>query len=830
VAIQNLISGDLKIRNENGILVAVDGIVFADTSGTIGTSGTSGSSGTSSLISGTSGSVIVMPTTTTTTTAAPTTTTTTAAVTTTTTADPYYYYISNQYFCPDCNTIYGTNITIKSLIQIPSAYWVNGSSNIVYQTTGTSAPNYMATVVDGNTAASTCPCVTNTTTTLAPTTTTTTAAATTTTTTASVVPMILTFNVVNNGDSITLPYSNTGTYSGTVNWGDGNFTTNSYANRTHVYATSGNYDITITGVSSIFNFGINTTSASKLKDIKQWGDISLSNLSFSSMFINCINLTGISAADSPLFPINTSTDAMFQGCTVLGTTTTNMSNWNTSNVVSMSIMFAYASSFNENISSWDTSNVTDISIMFAGASSFNQPIGIWDISNVNTTGATFYQATSFNQDVNSWDVSNVTNMGNMFYQATSFNKILNSWDTHSVINMSGMFGDAANFNGNISNWNVFGVTDMGAMFQGATLFNQNISNWNVSSVSSMGTMFSSASSFNQDLSGWCVTNIPTVPANFATGATAWVLPKPVWGTCPTTTTTTTAAPATTTTTAAPATTTTTAAATPMIMTFNVASNGDSITLPYSPSGTYSGTINWGDGETSVNSYANRTHIYLNAGNYDVTINGVASMFNFFVNNTSKDRIKDIKQWGNVGISQSVSAMFSSCTNLTGISATDSPMFFGTYTGGSMFYLCTSLGTTTTNMSHWNVSIFVDMGSMFAGCTNFNSDISSWNVSNVTNMSGVFNSATSFNQNISGWNVGNAISMEYMFGGSSSFNQNISNWDVSNVTDMGHMFLSASSFNQDLSGWCVTNIPTTPSNFATGATAWSLPKPVWGTCP
>lgn len=296
-----------------------------------------------------------------------------------------------------------------------------------------------------------------------------------------------------------------------------------------------------------------------------------------------------------------------------------------------------------------------------------------------------------------------------------------------------------------------------------------------------------------------------------------------------TTTTTTVAPTTTTTTVAPTTTTTTVATIPMIMTFNVASNGDSITLPYSPSGTYSGTINWGDGNITANSYANRTHAYVTSGNYDITIAGVANIFSFYVNATSKDRIKDIKQWGNVGINQSNQFMFDSCTNLTGISATDSPMFLN-YSGGAMFYLCTLLGTTTTNMNHWDVSVFVDMGSMFAGCTNFNSDISSWNVSNVNNMTSLFNSATSFNQNISGWNVGNVTSMEYMFNGSSSFNQNISNWDVSNVTAMGSMFLSASSFNQDLSGWCVTNIPTAPTNFATGATAWTLPKPVWGTCP
>jgi len=31
---------------------------------------------------------------------------------------------------------------------------------------------------------------------------------------------------------------------------------------------------------------------------------------------------------------------------------------------------------------------------------------------------------------------------------------------------------------------------------------------------------------------WCVENIPEEPSIFADGADSWVLPKPVWGTCP----------------------------------------------------------------------------------------------------------------------------------------------------------------------------------------------------------------------------------------------------------------------------------------------------------
>ena len=480
MAIQNLISGDLKIRNENGILVAVDGIVFADTSGTIGTSGTSGTSGSSTILYGTSGSVIVMP-------GSPTTTTTAAPATTTTTVDgPYYYYIANQYTCPDCTTIVATGIVIKSFIAIAAGYWVEGLGSIMYNLTNTSAPNPSAITVNGNVATPTCPCAA-TTTTLAPTTTTTTAAATTTTTaavptttttTASVVPMILTFNVVNNGDSITLPYSNTGTYSGTVNWGDGNTTANSYANRTHVYAAAGNYDITINGVASIFNFNSNPTSKDNIKDIKQWGTV-CSNYKYA--FFNCSNLTGISATDAPYI---LDVEGMFQACTLLGTTTTNMNNWDLTTLTNTIIsgMFSNCSNFNANISSWNTSNVTNM-------------------------GGLFLLCSVFNQNINNWNVSNVTYFGQMFDNALAFNQ-------------------------NIGNWNVSSAINMNSMFMTASSFNQDLSNWNVGSVINMNNMFYGATVFNQDLSGWCVTNIPTTPTNFATAATAWVLPKPVWGTCP----------------------------------------------------------------------------------------------------------------------------------------------------------------------------------------------------------------------------------------------------------------------------------------------------------
>ena len=138
------------------------------------------------------------------------------------------------------------------------------------------------------------------------------------------------------------------------------------------------------------------------------------------------------------------------------------------------------------------------------------------------------------------------------------------------------------------------------------------------------------------------------------------------------------------------------------------------------------------------------------------------------------------------------------------------------------------------LDNFDTSKVTNMAGMFSDATAFNQDISNWNTSNVTNMMSMFAVAASFNGDISKWDTSKVTGMTSMFTAATSFNQDISSWDVSNVTDMRGMFNNivtpSAPFNQDLSQWCVTNITTEPENFALGLESWTLPKPVWGTCP
>ena len=256
------------------------------------------------------------------------------------------------------------------------------------------------------------------------------------------------------------------------------------------------------------------------------------------------------------------------------------------------------------------------------------------------------------------------------------------------------------------------------------------------------------------------------------------------------------------------------------------SPSESITLPYFAGGTYSGTIDWGDTTTSVNSYANRTHTYVFSGDYTVTIYGVLTGWGFN-NGGDKFKIREILRWGpwknsTGSIFDGVGA-FKGCANLTLNNVVDTPTPYVGQKFFEMFRACSSI-TTINNLNSWDVSKVQNVGAgsdgyrnMFNDCALFNQDISNWNVSNGLLFTSMFYGCLLFNNGLppgvsgsglNNWNMSAATNTDGMFAICQSFNQSVSSWDVSNVTSMVSMFIDCRLFNQPLSNWERTTIGNT----------------------
>src|SRR5690606_12719229 len=102
--------------------------------------------------------------------------------------------------------------------------------------------------------------------------------------TAEVVPstaFITTWEIPNDGDSITLPLISAGSYDFTVDWGDGtsdHITAYDQAERVHQYATAGTKTVEITGTCDRWSFFNVPTSAALIRTVEDWGDVGFTTL------------------------------------------------------------------------------------------------------------------------------------------------------------------------------------------------------------------------------------------------------------------------------------------------------------------------------------------------------------------------------------------------------------------------------------------------------------------------------------------------------------------------------------------------------------------------
>ena len=238
---------------------------------------------------------------------------------------------------------------------------------------------------------------------------------------------------------------------------------------------------------------------------------------------------------------------------------------------------------------------------------------------------------------------------------------------------------------------------------------------------------------------------------------------------------------------------------PFVTTWKTTTAGESITMPVDgASGAY--TVDWGDGNTSVDVTGDQTHVYDNAGTYTVSISGDFTRIYLNEQQPNADKLQSIEQWGEIRW-KSMKSAFQGATSMT-YRATDIPDLSLVTNMHDMFRSASKFNG---NLSAWNVSGVTDMSGMFAYAKFFDGDLSTWDVSGVTDMSEMFRTASKFNVDLSAWDTSSVTNMGWMFVRASSFNADLSAWNVSGVTDMSGMFSHAESFDSDLSAWNVSNV-------------------------
>ncbi|KAA1244029.1 BspA family leucine-rich repeat surface protein [Aquimarina sp. RZ0] len=305
--------------------------------------------------------------------------------------------------------------------------------------------------------------------------------------------------------SITITISNNFSgYNFTVDWGDGQTTTNATDDVTHEYVNADDYQVVITGV-----FPALRLQSSLLDEVVQWGTNPWQSTEL--MFAGSQNMN-ITATDTPDLTNVTSMRNMFNLCSSMNA---NINTWDVNNVINFEGVFRGAAIFNQPLDNWDVSNAMNLSNMFFGARSFNQNINNWKTSNVTTTAAMFRDAITFDEPLDDWDMSNVEDVSEMFRGALIFNQNLDDWITDKFNNTGFMFMVAQKFNQSLSNWNMENVTNISSMFNGAVDFNQNINNWNTSKVENTSGAFDNAVSFNQPLDQWDMSNVTDMSSMFA---------------------------------------------------------------------------------------------------------------------------------------------------------------------------------------------------------------------------------------------------------------------------------------------------------------------------
>ena len=606
------------------------------------------------------------------------------------------------------------------------------------------------------------------------------------------VPFITTWDIT--ADSFTLPLYSSGTYDCTIDWGDGStseVTSYDDGDKTHTYATSGTYDITISGTFSSIYVNNSSTVATQLTAVKQWGDTGMDY--FKNAFYGCSKLASL--PDGSIPAAGTDFTSCFQGCSSLTAIPAGLFDYNTA-ATTFQACFRECSSLTSIPSGLFDNNTTatNFGYCFFGCSKIEAiPAGLFDYNTAATNICRCFQGCSKIEAI----------PAGLFAANTAVTDF--SYCFYNCITLTAI--PAGLFNANTA------VKDFFYCFYGcskieaipAGLFATN------TAVRDFSNCFRSCSSLTDIPTGLFATNtavttfsycfygcigLTTVPAGLFAANTAvrdfsncfnvctkLVLNAEIFcspvdysrfsgqtvnisncfyrdsfsgvqGTAPdlwnysfgSVTSTTcfggsgNSCISLSNYASIPGEWGGPYSASTFITTWNI--TADSFTLPLYSSGTYDCTIDWGDGSTSeVTSYddTDKTHTYASSGTYDISISGTFSSIYVNNSNTVATLLTAVKQWGDTGMDY-FSYAFYGCSNLASLPDGSMPAAGTDFT--YCFKGCSSLTAIPAGLFDHNTAA-TNFICCFSGCSSLTAIPTGLFAANTaaTNFSACFNGCT-----------------------------------------------------------------------------------------
>ena len=614
------------------------------------------------------------------------------------------------------------------------------------------------------------------------------------------------------------------------------------------------------------NMFITTWNLSSL-DLSLFDTSNVTNMEY--MFAKSRSLPELSLASFDTSNV-TNMQSMFEyddgGLDPTSLTSLNLSSFDFSNVSNLNAFLHEARQLSDLTmpASINTSNVTDFGLAFQQVTSLEFiDLSQFDTSNALALDQMFLGSNSLVFDASHFITSNATTMGSMFKDVDAINNLdLSGYDTSNVLNVDSIFAESDNLSYvNLTGWNISNVTDSTDAFlntpalgttpnknvacdQGGsegtgTIFGENCISVPTQPTVSIGVP--STGSINSSQTVTFTLTYDVVPSSLDAGdimvsgnaegcgvvivdASTLTPDVEVSGCTGNGTITISLAAGTSNTLgrvdagAGPsASVTVSNTAVPFVSVWNVANPGDTLTIPTNGSVGFDYTIDWGDGTVENLTTGSPSHLYTNAGDYEITISGTFP--NIFISAGSyRLNLLEVKSLGSVGW-QDFRNAFDHAENLHAFSA-GSGVDTSSVTSMYGMFARTS-GLTSLNFQGFDTSNVETMQRMFEFSSQNVSpqsvlDLSEFNTANVTNMRSMFLSSNILEINVNSFDTSNVINFDNMFEATLLTALDLSHFNTSKASNMNRLFRDSALTSLAVVGWDLTLNPSATGIF-TGTT-------------